>query len=74
MQTQKLYEILSSANLQLDTMSVVVGVSKVRKLLSIMLVAIAMLVSAAGPAHASGEDAATDTVCNVAYYFYPSYY
>jgi hypothetical protein len=53
-------------------------VKKARKLMGIMLVAIAVSVSVATPAHASGEDAATDVatdvMCDVAYYLYPSYY
>ncbi len=55
-------------------MSKVVRVKKARKLIAVMLVAIAMSVSVATPAHASGEDAATDAVCDIAYYLYPSYY
>lgn len=45
-----------------------------RKLASILLVAIAISVSAATPAYADGIDAATGVTCDAAYYFYPSYY
>jgi hypothetical protein len=55
-------------------MSKVVRVKKTRKLIGIMLVAIAMSVSVATPAHASGEDAATDVVCDIASWLYPAYY
>jgi hypothetical protein len=55
-------------------MSKVVRVKKAQKLVGIILVAIAMSVSVATPAHASGEEAATDAMCDVAYYLYPHYY
>lgn len=45
-----------------------------RKLVGIILVAIIMSVSAASPAHASGEDAAMGVACDAAYYFDSSYY
>jgi hypothetical protein len=46
-----------------------VGVKNGRK-----LVAMAVSVSAATPAYASGEDAATDVGCDIAYYSYHSYH
>jgi hypothetical protein len=45
-----------------------------RKLASILLVAMAISVSAATPAYADGTDAATGFACYTASYFYPSYY
>lgn len=42
--------------------------------MGIILVVTIMSVSAAPPAHASGEDAAMDAVCEAAYYFDSSYY
>jgi predicted small secreted protein len=47
---------------------------KTRKLVAMVLVAMAMSVSAATTAHASGEDAVADAFCDIAYYLYPSYY
>ena len=49
-------------------------IARVRKLASMLLVAVAISVFAATPAHAEGTDAATSAVCNVAYYFESSYY
>ena len=66
--------ILSDSLCSLVKSMIVVRANKARKLVGIILVAVVMSVSAASPAHASGEDAATDAVCDVAYYFYPSYY
>ena len=45
-----------------------------RKLVGISLAALAMSVSVASPAHASGEDAVMGTVCEAAYYLAPAYY
>lgn len=54
--------------------SEVVKVRISQRLVGIILVALAISVSLATPALASGEDAAGRVVCNAAYYFYPSYY
>lgn len=55
--------------------SEVVKVRISQRLVGIILVAaLAISVSLATPALASGEDAARRVVCSAAYYFYPSYY
>ena len=48
--------------------------ARARKLASMLLVAVAISVFAATPAHADGTDAATGVVCDAAYYFDFSYY
>jgi hypothetical protein len=45
-----------------------------QKLAAILLMAVAISVSAATPAYADGTDAATDFACYTAYYFNSSYY
>ena len=48
--------------------------ARARKLASMLLVAVAISVFTATPAHAEGTDAATGVVCEAAYYFDSSYY
>jgi len=55
-------------------MSKAMRAKKLRKLVGIILAAIAMSVSVATPAHADGEDAAMSVVCNAASFFNLSYY
>jgi hypothetical protein len=55
-------------------MSKVMRVKKLRKLVGISLAVIAISVSVASPAHASGADAAKGVVCEAAHLFNPSYY
>jgi hypothetical protein len=45
-----------------------------QNLAAILLMAVAISVSAATPAYADGTDAATDFACYTAYYFNSSYY
>jgi hypothetical protein len=58
----------------LNTRGTAMRLKTARKLAAMLLVAMAICVSAATPAYADGTDAATGFACTIAYSFDPSYY